>query len=85
MSTIDDIGEELGPEARLPMKEKDVWNLEGLGFEAKVEPMEETCRGFKRKRAAKSNDQSSPGKRSSPAALSQVLQNWVSQEAAPKP
>ena len=62
VSTIEDIGEEFGPEARLPRKEKEVWNLDGLGFEARVDPMEETCRGFKRKRAAKSNDQSIPGK-----------------------
>jgi len=85
VSTIEDIGEEFGPEARLPRKEKEVWNLDGLGFEARVEPMEETCRGVKRKTAAKSNDRSSPGKRSSPAALSQVLQNRLSQKAAPKP
>ena len=84
VSTIEDIGEEFGPEARLPRKEKEVWDLDGLGFEARVEPMEGACRGSKRKRAAKSTDQPSPGKRSSPAALSQVLQNRLSQKATPK-
>ena len=84
VSIIEDIGEEFGPEARLPRKEKEVWDLDGLGFEARVEPMEETCRGFKRKRAAKSTDQPSPGKRSSTAALSQVLQNRLSQKVTAK-
>ena len=84
VSIIEDIGEEFGPEARLPRKEKEVWDLDGLGFEARVEPMEGACRGPKRKRTAKSTDQPSPGKRSSTAALSQVLQNRLSQKVTAK-
>ena len=82
MSTIEDSGEEFGPEARLPRKEKEVWDLDGLGFEARVEPME-ACRAPKRKRGAKSTDQPGAGQRSSPAALSQVLPNRLSQNKAP--
>ena len=83
VSTIEDIHDEFRPEARLPRKEKEVWDLDGLGFEARVEPME-ACRAPKRKRGAKPNDQPGAGQRSSPAALSQVLQNRLRQKATPK-
>ena len=73
-STFKDIAEELGPEAKLPRKNKEVWNMGGLGFEAKENEVEHTPARTPAKRA-KAKDKQGAGQRSSPSALSQVLQH----------
>ena len=78
-STMEDIGEELGPEAKLPRKEKEVWNMDGLGFEAKVIPVADTP-AVKRAKRTKPTCHPGAGQRSSPAALSQVLQHRLNQK-----
>ena len=74
-----DIGEELGPEAKLPGKEKEVWNMGGLGFEAKEKEVADTRARTPAKRA-KAKDKQGAGQRSSPSALSQVLQHRFKQK-----
>ena len=71
---MEDIAEELGPEAKLPGKEKGVWNMGGLGFEAKEKQVADTPARTPAKRA-KAKDKQGAGQRSSPSALSQVLQH----------
>ena len=81
-STMKDISEELGPEAQLPPKEKEVWNMDGLGFEAKEKEGADTPARTPAKRA-KANDKPGAGQRSSSSALSQVLQHRLKQKQRP--
>ena len=82
-SALRDIAEELGPEAKLPGKEKEVWNMGGLGFEAKEKEVADTPARTPAKRA-KANDKQGAGQRSSPSALSQVLQHRLKQKQSPE-
>ena len=78
-----DIAEELGPEAKLPGKKKEVWNMGGLGFEAKEKEVVDTPARTLAKRA-KAKDKQGAGQRSSPSALSQVLQPRLKQKLSPE-
>ena len=79
---MEDIAEELGPEAKLPGKEKEVWNMGGLGFEAKEKEVADTPARTPAKRA-KANDKQGVGQRPSLSALSQVSQHRLKQKQPP--
>ena len=82
-SAMEDIAEELGPEAKLPGKKKEVWNMGGLGFEAKEKEVADTPARPPAKRA-KAKDKQGAGQRSSPSALSQVLQHRLKHKLSPE-
>lgn len=80
VSSIDDVAEEFGVEAKLAQKEKEVWALKEIGFEPQVEIAEAPA--AKRARLPKRSVGGSGGdaQGSHPTALSQVLQQRLSEK-----
>ena len=79
VSSIDDVAEEFGVEAKLAQKEKEVWALKEIGFEPQGEIAEAPA--AKRARLPKRSVGGSGGdaQGSHPTALSQVLQQRLSE------